>query len=306
MLRSGLFVCFLVCTAAHAQESTSTLEAFSLSSPSNTSTIAAPVLASPWKLSLGSESFTYEMDQRNHGSQAAMISSNWIGALYQASPIWAFELRQMIQYASSLENLGPRDQELHQDNHWALAETVLRAAAKPGWTIGSSSPVQFDLRYYAPTDRASQANHELGRLRADAYAEWLLNTKWTVAGWASYRVLLNGEDNPDTTVGADAGYYQVKAAPYFIYNWTDRFQSYYAYTYSGKSSTAQRGDVRADMHNLGSHEVGLYATAGSFLINPSIMSDTNLNGGSGSLISSDSRAFAYETLSYNFNVYATF
>jgi hypothetical protein len=187
----------------------------------------------------------------------------------------------------------------------AMAETVLRGAYKPTGFMGSSFAL-LDLRYYAPTDKVAQENHEHGRIRFDNYFEWSLNSKFTMAAYLSPRVQFNSENNPNAAVGADAEYYQVKAAPYFIYTMNDHIMPYYAYTVVEKSSQAQRGNWEPDLGNIGAHELGLNLYYGAFYINPSLISETNLENGAGSIITDDSRAFSYENLSYNLNVYAVF
>ncbi|WP_142701819.1 hypothetical protein [Bdellovibrio sp. ZAP7] len=301
----------LLCAQAFAQDaSTSTTKisnpASNSSAPAAESSITAtaPKIETPWHLTLGSETFTYEGDHRNSDS-GAIISNNFAGVRYAPSKTWELELRQHVQIASSRVNLGARDAKLHQDSLTAMGETVLRAALRPAKWMGSSFGL-IDLRYYAPTDAVAQENHELGRLRLDNYFEWVANPKFTFAALVSPRVQFNSSKNPNTAVGADAEYYQVKAAPYFIYTMNDHIQPYYAYTVSEKASQAQRGNWEPDMGNVGSHEVGLNLYYGAFYINPALMSDTNLENGGGSLLSADSRAFSYENLSYNLNVYAVF
>ncbi|WP_413585631.1 hypothetical protein [Bdellovibrio sp. HCB274] len=269
-----------------------------------TITATAPKISSPWHFTLGSETFTYENDHRGTDS-GAVISNNFVGARYAPSKLWELELRQHFQITSSRQGLGSRDARLHRDSAAASGETVLRAAFKPTGFMGSSAAL-MDLRYYAPTDAVAQENHEMGRLRFDNYFEWIMNPKFTMAAYLSPRVQFNSQNNPNKAVGADAEYYQVKAAPYFIYTMNDHIQPYYAYTVSEKSSQAQRGNWEPDLGNVGSHEVGLNMYYGAFYINPSIISDTTLENGSGSVFSADSRAFSYDNLSYNFNVYAVF
>jgi hypothetical protein len=306
-LWGSIFATFL-CLQAFAQESTSSLNTSDIKSVSTnlaTSTAKAPVVSSPWKLTLGSENYTYENDQRNLGSGAPIISYNFIGAKYVVSPVWEVELRQQFQFASNKENLTGRDQALHRSS-LEMAETVLRVAAKPKWDLLGSKSQVFEVRYYAPTDHAAQVNHELGRLRADAWVEWAPTTKWTFAAWLSPRVLFNSASNPNSKIGADAEYYQVKAAPYVMYNVDDHIVPYYAYNLVQKYSQAQRGDWNPDMANVGAHEAGLFLNYGVWTINPAFISETDLNNGGGSILSEDSRAFSYENLSYNLNVYATF
>jgi hypothetical protein len=90
---------------------------------------------------------------------------------------------------------------------------------------------------------------------------------------------------------------------YFI---NENVTPYYAYHLVEKSSQAQRGHWAPDLANVGAHELGMNLNFGAFLINPSIMSETDLNNGAGSVMTADSRAFAHENISYNLNVYATF
>ncbi|QLY25272.1 hypothetical protein [Bdellovibrio sp. KM01] len=301
----------LLCAQAFAQDATtSTLK---VANPGQSSTApaaeasistTAPKQENPWHFTLGSENFTYEADHR--GTDAGpIISYNFVGARYAPSKLWELELRQQFQITSSREKLAGRDAILHRDSATAMAETVLRAALKPTGWMGSSAAL-MDLRYYAPTDAVSQENHEMGRVRFDNYFEWTMSPKFTMAGLLSSRVLFNSGNNPNKAVGADAEYYQVKAAPIFIYTMNDHINPYYAYTFAGKSSQAQRGNWEPDMGNIGSHEVGLNMYYGAFYINPALISDTNLENGSGSVLSADSRAFSYENLSYNLNVYAVF
>ncbi|MEK2689215.1 hypothetical protein [Bdellovibrio sp. GT3] len=301
----------LFCTQAFAQEtSTSTTK---VSSPTQTSSVpaanssittTAPKQENPWHFTLGSENYNYEADNRSTDS-GNVTSYNFVGARYAPSKLWELELRQHFQIVSSRDRLGGRDAILHRDSATAMAETVLRAALKPTGFLGSSAAL-IDLRYYAPTDNVGRENHELGRIRLDNYFEWTVTPKFTMAAYVSPRVLLNSQDNPNKAVGADAEYYQLKAAPYFIYTMNDHINPYYAYTVSGRSSQAQRGNWDLDMANTGSHEVGLNLYYGAFYINPAVISDTNLDDGSGSVVSNDSRAFSYDNLSYNFNVYAVF
>ncbi|UYL07226.1 hypothetical protein B9G69_009220 [Bdellovibrio sp. SKB1291214] len=301
----------LLCAQAFADDtSTSTLKAVnpgqSSSAPVAEASITtqAPSKENPWHLTIGSENFNYEGD--NRGTEAgAIISYNFVGARYAPTKAWELELRQQFQYTSSREHLGARDSKLHRDSSVAMAETILRGALRPkGWMNSSFGLV--DLRYYAPTDVVAQENHEMGRLRLDNYFEWMINPKFTMAGLVSSRVLFNSAGNPNTAVGADAEYYQLKAAPIFIYTMNDKVNPYYAYTISEKSSQAQRGNWEPDMGNLGSHEIGLNLYYGAFYINPALISDTNLENGGGSMLSADSRAFSYENISYNLNVYAVF
>lgn len=304
-------VATLLCTQVFAQEtSTSAIKmanpAESTAAPAAEGSISAvaPKIETPWHLTLGSENYTYEGDHRNSDS-GAIISYNFVGARYVPVKTWELELRQQFQITSSRENLGARDARLHRDSSTAMAETVLRAALKPKGWMGSSFGL-MDLRYYAPTDVVAQENHEMGRLRFDNYFEWTMSPKFTMAGLLSSRVLFNSDKNPNKAVGADAEYYQVKAAPFFIYTMNDHINPYYAYTFAGKSSQAQRGNWEPDMGNIGSHEVGLNMYYGAFYINPAIISDTNLADAGGSILSSDSRAFSYENISYNLNVLAVF
>jgi hypothetical protein len=308
MIRWGLLLCSLVLTTqVFAQESTTSLSAAQnpAASAVQTSTSSTPAVSNPWHLSLGSETYLYEMAQRSYGSKAPAVSYNYIGGRYDVNKIWAVELRQQFQIVSSTENLSGRDKVLNREA-FAPAETMLRIAAKPTWTIGSSKPIAAELRYYAPTDHVSQTNRELGRLRLDSYVEWMMDSKWSLATWVSSRVLLNSANNPNEHTGSDAEYYQFKAAPYLTYNINDNIAPYYAYTFAGKSSQAQRGNWTPDMGNIGAHELGLNLYYGAFYINPSLISETNLNNGAGSLGTKDSRAFAYENISYNFNIYANF
>lgn len=312
-MKTVLFmIAALLCGQAFAQQtSTSTTK---LANPATESSAAPTATSSmstadasketPWHLTLGSESFNYEAD--NRGTQSgAIISNNFVGVRYAPTKSWELELRQHFQIASTRNGLGGRDAKLHSDSTTATGETVLRAALRPkGWM--NSSFGLIDLRYYAPTDKVAQENHEMGRLRLDNYFEWTINPKFTMAGLVSPRVQFNSAKNPNSAVGADAEYYQLKAAPMFIYTMNDKINPYYAYTVSEKSSQAQRGNWEPDMGNIGSHEVGLNLYYGAFYINPAIISDTNLENGSGSLLSADSRAFSYENLSYNLNVYAVF
>lgn len=287
---------------AFAQDSTSSLQVENVTTV--TTTPATDIVGSPWKLTLASENYSYEADQRNFSS-APIISYNWLGVRYAPSKRWELELRQQFQFATSREHLGARDSKLHSKSSLEIAETVLRAAVRPTGILGSSLAL-FEMRYYAPTDHVAQENHELGRLRADAYVEWALNSKFTLAGFFSPRVQLNSQDNPNLAVGADAEYYQLRAAPYFMYSFNDHWQPYYAYHFVGKSSQAQRGNWEPDLANVGAHEAGVNIYYGAFYINPALISETNLNDGGGSILSSDSRAFSYENISYNFNVYAVF
>jgi hypothetical protein len=309
MKQWGFVFTVLLCSQVFAQESTSTLQSNEIKGATtemlSTTSAKAPVIVSPWKVTLGSENYTYELDQRTLGSGAPVISYNYAGLRYVISPTWEVELRQQFQYASNRENLGGRDRLLHSDSSLEIAETILRVAARPKNLLGSSAAI-FEARYYAPTDHAAQVNHELGRLRADAWLEWSLDKKWTVAAWAWPRVQFNSDSNPNRVVGADAEYYQVKAAPYIMYSINDHIQPYYAYNLVEKYSQAQRGDWSPDMANVGAHELGLNIFYGAFWINPSLISETNLNDGGGSILSDDSRAYSYENVSYNLNVYATF
>ncbi|WP_413576185.1 hypothetical protein ACLVWU_17520 [Bdellovibrio sp. HCB290] len=304
-------VATLLCGQAFAQDaSTSTTK---IANPAATSsapaaeasiTTKAPATESPWHLTLGSENYNYEGDNRKSES-GPIISYNFVGARYAPSKLWELELRQQFQITSSRNGLGGRDAILHRNSSTAMAETVLRAALKPTGWLGSSAAL-LDLRYYAPTDQVAQENKELGRLRFDTYLEWTITPKFTMAGYVSPRVLFNSQNNPNKAVGSDAEYYQVKAAPYFIYTMNDHIMPYYAYTVSERSSQAQRGNWEPDMANMGSHEVGLNMYYGAFYINPALISDTSLENGSGSILSGDSRAFSYDNLSYNLNVYAVF
>ncbi|MFS4457638.1 hypothetical protein [Bdellovibrio sp. HCB2-146] len=307
MLRWMLASTLLISTHAVAQQSSTTITPAEVASASTELSLAtsAPVVKSPWHLVLGSENYTYENEQRAHGSDAPIISYNFVGARYNINAKWDVELRQQFQYVSNIEHLGGRDRTLHR-NTLELAETVLRVIAKPGWSLVGSKNTMFDFRYYAPTDHTSQFNQELGRLRLDAYTEWVYNPQWTVGALLSPRVLLNSPANPNGQVGSDAQYYMIKAAPYVYYNFNDIVQAYYAYTYVGASTQAQRGSWDPDMVNGSAQEIGVNISYGPFLINPAIVSETNLNDSSGSVMSDDSRAFAYDGLSYNLNLYATF
>jgi hypothetical protein len=309
MKQWGFVFTVLLCSQAFAQESTSTLQTNEIKSATtemlSTSTAKAPVVVSPWKFTLGSENYSYEMDQKTYGSGAPIISYNFVGAKYVISPKWEVELRQQFQFATNKENLGGRDQALHR-NSLEMAETVLRVAAKPAWNLLGSKMQIFEVRYYAPTDHVAQERGELGRVRADAWVEWAPVSKWSFAAWFSPRVAFNSQNNPNVKVGADAEYYQVKAAPYVMYNVSDKIIPYYAYNLVEKYSQAQRGDWNPDMTNVGAHEIGLFLNYGAWTINPSFISETNLNDGGGSLLTEDSRAYSYENLSYNLNVYATF
>ena len=307
MLRGILASILFISTHAFAQQSSTTIAPAEVASASTELSLAtsAPVVKSPWHLVLGSENYTYENEHQKHGGDAPIISYNFVGARYDISKKWEIELRQQFQFASNVSNLSGRDQTLHRSS-WELAETVLRVVSKPGWSLLDSKNTSFDFRYYAPTDHASQVNQELGRFRLDAYTEWAYTPKWTFAAWVSPRVLLNSPANPNKDIGSDAQYYMLKAAPYAFYNFNDIVSAYYAYTYVGASTQAQRGSWDPDMANGSAQELGLYITYGPFLINPSVISETNLNDGSGSVISEDSRAFAYDGLSYNLNLYATF
>lgn len=309
MKQWGFVLTVLLCAQAFAQESTSTLQANDIKSASaemlSTTTAKTPVIVSPWKFTLGSENYAYEMGQRTYGSAGPIISYNFIGAKYVISPKWEVELRQQFQFATNKENLAGRDQALHRDP-LEMAETVLRVAAKPAWNLLGSKMQLFEIRYYAPTDHIAQELGELGRIRADAWVEWAASSKWSFAAWFSPRVQLNGHTNPNAKVGADAEYYQIKAAPYLMYNINDKIVPYYAYNLVEKYSQAQRGDWNPDMANVGAHETGLFLNLGAWTINPSLISETNLNDGGGSILTDDSRAYSYENLSYNLNVYATF
>lgn len=309
MKQWGFVFSVLLCSQAFAQESTTTLQSNEIKSATaemlSTTTAKAPVVVSPWKFTLGSENYAYEMDQKKYGSAGPIISYNFIGARYVISPKWEVELRQQFQFATNTENLAGRDQALHR-NSLEMAETVLRVAAKPKWNLLGSKMQIFEIRYYAPTDHVAQERGELGRFRADAWVEWAPISKWSYAAWFSPRVQLNGQNNPNGKVGADAEYYQVKAAPYLMYNINDHIVPYYAYNLVLKSSQAQRGYWDPDMTNVSAHELGLFLNYGAWTINPSLISETDLNNGGGSILTDDSRAYSYENLSYNLNVYATF
>ena len=290
-----------------AQESTSNIsmptgEITNATQPAATLSTGLPPASSSWKMTLGSENFTYENDLRNEGP---VISYNFAGARYNFSKEWEVELRQQFQFTSTQTGLGSRIAKMHDGSSVAMAETVLRGAYKPAGLWGSSVAL-FEARYYAPTDRASQENNELGRLRGDMWLEWIQNSRFTVAGWVSPRVLFNSANNPNTSVGADAEYYQIKAAPYFIYTMNDHIMPYYAYNLVESSSQAQRGNWEPDLANIGAHEIGLNLYFGSFFINPSIISETNLENADGSILTPDSRVYSYENISYNLNVYAIF
>lgn len=307
LLLNGMLLTVLLGSQAWAQESTSSMQATDIKSAPAAATTAtqAPDLQSPWKFTLGSENYMYELDQRRLGSGAPIISYNFVGGKYVFSPKWEIELRQQFQFASNKENLGGRDSALHR-SALEMAETVLRVAATPKWDLLGSKKQLFELRYYAPTDHVAQERNELGRIRADAWVEWAASAKWSFAAWFSPRVLLNSSSNPNKAIGADAEYYQIKAAPYVMYNINDKIVPYYAYNLVEKYSQAQRGDWTPDMTNVGAHETGLFLNYGAWTINPSLISETNLNDGGGSILSDDSRAYSYENLSYNLNVYATF
>ncbi|WP_415063508.1 hypothetical protein [Bdellovibrio sp.] len=309
MLRKGLLISSFICSTGLAQQSTTTLpQTVAVQTPEQavaSSSISASETQSPWKLSLGSENYTYEIEQRTLGAQAPVVSSNWIGAVYNVNPKWAIELRQHFQYATNKEKLTGRDKVLNT-NDLAVAETLLRIAAKPEWSLWGSKPIIFELRYYIPVDRVAQQNRELGRLRADYYAEWMMNPKWSLATWLSPRIQLNSADNPNKAVGADAEYYQIKFAPYLSYYFNDNVSAYYACALNQKYSQAQRGNWTPDMANVGAHEIGMYIGTGPFLFNPALISETNLDTSDGSVFSKSSRVFSYETLSYNLNAYATF
>ena len=301
----GALLCsLLVSSLAFAQESTTNIAEAAVP-PTQTSSATAGAVKSPWHLSLGSENYTYENDQRNYGSQAPLISYNYVGALYNVNPQLAVELRQHFQFASSKEHLGGRDKELHNSN-WETSETMLRVAGKPNAAAIGAKNLSIDLRYYAPTDHVAQENKELGRLRSDTFAEWYATPKFSIAGWFSPRVQLNSSNNKNAAVGSDAEYYQLKAAPFFNYYLNDNIAPYYGYTFVGKSSQAQRGNWEPDGTNVGAHELGVNLYYGAFYINGSFISETDLNNGAGSIFTDDSRAFAYDNLSYNLNVYATF
>ncbi|MNS99672.1 hypothetical protein D3C72_1340800 [compost metagenome] len=309
VLRSVVLVCSLFAASlTYAQESaTNIAEAPNLAPPTQTSAANASAAKSPWHLSLGTENYTYELDQRTYGSKAATMSLNFVGGVYDINSTWSAELRQHFQFASSTDNLGGRDRALHRNN-WETSETMIRAIAKPQWLafeMGAKSMV-FDVRYYAPNDHVAQDNKELGRLRSDTFAEWFMGPKFSIAGWISPRVQLNSSSNPNANKGADAEYYQLKAAPYLNYYINDNIAPYYGYTFVGKSSEAQRGQWTPDMTNVGAHEAGLNLYYGAFYINTALISETDLNNGAGSLLTNDSRAFAYDNLSYNLNIYATF
>lgn len=311
MIGRGFVLSLLIGSTAWAQQSTISITAPANTAPTapvQTSSISTTEVApakAAWQASLGSENYTYELDQRSYGSRAPIMSYNWVGAIYNINPKWAVELRQNFQYASATENLSGRDKIVNQDSV-ALAETMLRVATKPGKSIWGSKPATYELRYYAPTDRAAQINKELGRLRADAYAEWMMSPKWSVALWLSPRVLLNSTSNPNKAVGADAEYYQMKAAPYFSYYLNDDVVFYYADTLNMKFSQAQRGNWSPDLANIAAHEAGMYLTYGAFTFNPALISETNLSNSDTALFTANSRFFSYENISYNFNVYATF
>jgi hypothetical protein len=258
-----------------------------------------------WQMWLSSENYTYGIDQRDLGSKAPVVSVNSIGLIYNFNPHWAVELRQYVEYASNRENLSGRDLLMHQ-NATEMGPIVLRLAAKPTWGVFGSKPALWELRYYAPTDRVSKENKELGLLRAEFWAEWMLSPRWSVALWLTPRVRLNSADNPNSAKGSDAEYYEMKGAPYVNYYFNDELYAYYGYILDQVASEAQRGNWTPDDTNWGSHEVGIYWTIGAVTVNPALISDTNLANAEGSIFTPQSRAFATETLSYNLNLFATF
>ncbi len=301
-MRSSLLIAgFLICSNTWAQESSSTTTA-STPSAATVSSADRKKIQPTRKALWGSENYTYENDLRNNGP---LISYNFVGARFSPNAEWDFDLRQQFQYASSTGSLSGRTAQMHDGSSVALAETVLRAAYKPKGFLKSNTAI-LEARYYAPTDKAARENKELGQIRLDAWLDWALSSKLTIAGWLSPRVMLNSSENPNKSVGADAEYYQLRGAPYFMYTLNDHVVPYYAYNLIESFSQAQRGNWEPDLKNTGAHEAGLFLTYRAWLINPSIISETNLENGGGSILTSDSRAYSYENISYNLNVYATF
>ena len=296
----------LVASGAMAQSTSTVSESLPASDRADGVTLSTSTAPkSRWQMALSSENSTGALDQKVLGSKAPVVSTNAAGLVYTLNPLWAVELREYFEYASNAEALTGRTAQMHE-KAMESGPTLLRLAAKPTWGIAGSKPLTAEFRYYLPNDRVSRENKEAGLLRADAYAEWMMSPRYSFAFWASPRVLLNTAQNPNAIRGADAEYYEMKLAPFANYYFNDNVNAYVAYTLSGRSTGAQRGHWIPDAGNVGSPELGMFWVAGAFTVNPALTSDTNLNSADGSILTRNSRVFAEETLSYNFNLYATF
>jgi hypothetical protein len=259
-----------------------------------------------WGVNLHSENWMLIQDQEQLKSEAPLTSLNAIGLVYNVNKIWSVELRQYAEYASNVQNMGDEDQQKHQNNFEWDALTLL-VKAESTLTIGNSKPLTTDFRYYAPTDRLSREAKQAGLLRSDTYTEWNLSPKWAIGGLLSPRIQLNTADNPNTEKGADAEYYRLNISPSMNYYWTDLLSAYYAYTLNLRSTQAQRGDWRVDEGGDSSwHDIGLYVAWGQVLFNPSLMSRISHEDHQNSVFTGDSRVFAHDNTTYNFNVYAEF
>ncbi len=91
---------------------------------------------------------------------------NAIGLVYNVNKAWSVELRQYVEYASNVKNMGEEDQQKHQGNfEWDALALLVKAEST--LTIGSSKPLTTDFRYYAPTDRLSRDAKQAGLLRSE-------------------------------------------------------------------------------------------------------------------------------------------
>ena len=274
--------------------------------PSGENIMEIPQAAPKWQTYIISETTSANFKSIDSlGNKSSTVSDSGVGPVRNFDSGLSLIVAPIFEFATNHQNQDGKTAQLHQ-NDLEFSSVMIKLTKTTELKIGNSTPLNWGLRYYTPSDRVAKDSHQAGVLRFDALTEWMLTPRWSIGAWFSPRIQLNTADNPNTAVGSDADYYDYRMTPSLNYYFNDKLIGYYAYTWDPRASQAQRGDWRPDVYNTSAHEVGLYWTLGSVLINPSITSETENNNGDSSLFTADSRVWSDTSTVVNLNFYATF
>ncbi len=298
--------------AANAQTTTATLPASgSTPAPATTAAPATQTLTTEAEAAAANKFGAFfwvenamSVKDQNELKDKAGIESVWYtGLKYKATKKVGFEVWQMAQSRSNFEGAPDMDVTYNQGKRQIMADAVVKANYASDLRLPGSEAIAFSARYYLPTSQVTREMlHRNGQLRFDINPSWILSPSWTFDWVNSPRLIFMDQASSD---GSETVFRYV-GGPAITYNFNDNFNAYYMPYPDARSTKVARGTWELDKLNLFYHETGLNITVGPLTINPALISEVNLNDGSASIATNDSRVYSAETTTYNLNFYANF
>lgn len=290
-------------SASAAAPETATTAAASPAPAAQTLTTEAEAAApNKWGALFWVENTMMIQDQKNLNEKAPVESYWYTGIKYKPTKKIGLELWQMATTRSNFEG-SPDANTYNKGERQVMGDMVVKANYKSELTLAGSEQIGFSARYYLPTSQVTQEMLQRnGQLRFDINPSWVLTPLWTFDWVNSPRIIFNKEGS---SRGSDTVYRYV-GGPAITANFNDYFNAYYMPYFDIRSADVSRGTWAPEHLNLMYHEAGLNITVGPLTINPALISETNLNDGTASFATADSRVYSAENTSYNLNFYANF